>query len=53
MLRSPPEARIVVGAEDLRQELVCSWPTECRALSKPLAERYACALHAHNDPKDQ
>lgn len=46
MLRSQPEARIVVGAEDLRQELVCSWPAECRALSKPLAERYACALHA-------
>lgn len=46
MLRSQPEARIVVGAEELRQELVCSWPAECRALSKPLAERYACALHS-------
>lgn len=46
MLRSQPEARIVVGAEELRQELVCSWPAECRALSKPLAERYACALQA-------
>lgn len=44
MLRSQPEARIVVGTEELRQELVCAWPSECRALSKPLSERYACAL---------
>lgn len=44
MLRSQPEGRIVVGSEPLRQELYCSWPVECRALSQPLAARYACAL---------
>jgi hypothetical protein len=44
MLRSQPEGRIVVGTEPLRQELYCSWPPECRALSQPLAGRYACAL---------
>lgn len=44
MLRSQPEGRIVVGTEPLRQELYCSWPAECRALSQPLAARYACAL---------
>jgi hypothetical protein len=44
MLRSQPSGWIIVGAEPLRQQLVCSWPPECRALSQPLAARYACAL---------
>lgn len=52
MLRSQPEARIVVGAEALRQELVCAWPAECRSLSKPLAERYACALRSQLERQD-
>jgi hypothetical protein len=44
MLRSQPPGWIIVGAEPLRQQLVCSWPPECRTLSQPLAVRYACAL---------
>lgn len=43
LLRSQPEGRIVVGAEPLREQLVCGWPQKCRA-EPSLAKQYACAL---------
>lgn len=48
LLRSQPEGRIVIGAEPLREQLVCSWPQKCRAEAS-LAKQYACALAAQLD----
>lgn len=48
LLRSQPEGRIVVGAEPLREQLVCGWPQKCRAETS-LAKQYACALVAQLD----
>lgn len=50
LLRSQPEGRIVVGAEPLREQLVCSWPQKCRGEGS-LAKQYACALVAQLDRK--
>jgi hypothetical protein len=46
MLRSQPEARILLGSEPLTHDLFCSWPEACRTLAQPLASRYACAVRA-------
>jgi hypothetical protein len=52
MLRSQPPGWIIVADEPLRQQLVCSWPVECRTASEPLSARYACALGKRLEGKD-
>lgn len=44
LMRSQPEGRIVVTAEQFTRALYCSWPVPCRQSRDPLESRYACAL---------
>jgi hypothetical protein len=44
MLRSQPDAKMVLTAEPFTRTVYCSWPPECRATSDPLPTKLACAL---------
>jgi hypothetical protein len=44
MMRSGPEANMVLTAEPFTRAVYCSWAVECRANSEPLPNKLACAL---------
>jgi hypothetical protein len=44
MLRSKPDAKMVLTAEAFTRKVYCDWPPECRTTSDPLPTKLACAL---------
>lgn len=57
LMRSQPEAKIVVTGETFTRDLFCAWPVACRTSGDPLPARYACAIrdklareHVHVGP---
>jgi hypothetical protein len=44
MMRSNPDANMVLTAEPFTRAVYCGWPPECRATSDALPAKLACAL---------
>jgi hypothetical protein len=44
MLRSKPDGKMVLTAEQFTRKVYCDWPPECRTTSDPLPTKLACAL---------
>jgi hypothetical protein len=46
MMRSSPDAKMVLTAEPFTRTVYCSWPPECRATTDPLPTKLACSLRS-------